>query len=334
MRVNAGCSSLPKSSDIFVGQPCPSVRKFKLDRFDEFAASLSPRDALVTTLGTDDFSFDATSVRLGQVTVVTGRNSPLLVQASVPPDVIWVVFPLCGAHVRINGRAWSPGLVTVHGAGAMHLGAAHSPAHWAVLMWRGEELEQILSRMPAITGRGGGTATFTTDVAGWERAKALFKSIGEVAASEPDVFDVDEARRSLRAQLRDTLFELLEGASGSKKASLLRGSRGREQVIRALDNHLREHPNQVRTGADLARDLLIPEPRLRSALRATFGIGLSRYVLIHRLLALHAAVVDRGADLQTRRTLATAHGFWNLGILEREYSALFKQPFLAVPSPG
>ncbi|HYZ62704.1 MAG TPA: hypothetical protein VE650_09630 [Acetobacteraceae bacterium] len=299
----------------------------RLDRFNEFAALLRERDAVVSTLGASDFSFDATSVHLGQVSVVTGRNSPLFVQASVPADTMWVLFPFGGSQLRLNGCEWRPGQVTVHGAGAMHLGVNHGPAAWAAVILRPEEIEQLLPRMPTGIGQGPATATFLTEAAAWERARLLFEAIGEVAGSDPDVFGVDEARRSLRAQLRETLFELIEGASGSSRARLLRPSRGRERVIRAIDDHLRNNPGQVITAADLVRDLAISEPRLRSAVRATFGIGLSRYLLIRRLLALHAAVSERSADLAARRTLATTHGFWNLSVLEREYHLLFKEHF-------
>jgi AraC-like DNA-binding protein len=309
------------------GASSPGVRRLRLDRFDHFAALLQQRDAVVSTLGAGDFSFDATTVSLGQVSVVTGRNSPLLVQASVPADTIWVLLPFGGSELRLNGCEWRPGLVTVHRAGAMHFGVNHRAVAWVTVILRPEEIEQLLPRMPTGTGQGRATFTLLTDAAAWERARKLFEAIDEVAGSEPDVFGVDEARRSLRAQLMETLFELIEGASDTSRARLVRASRGRERVIRAIDEHLRANPGQVITGSDLARDLAISEPRLRSALRATFGIGLCRYLLIRRLLALHAAAWDHSADPATRRTLAAAHGFWNLGVLEREYRLLFKEPF-------
>jgi AraC family ethanolamine operon transcriptional activator len=303
------------------------VRRLRLDRFEQFAALLRQHDAVVSTLGAGDFSFEGTSVSLGRVSVVTGRNSPLLVQASVPADTVWVLFPFRGSQLRLNGCEWRPGLITVHGAGATHLGVNHGPAAWAAVLSRSEEIEQLLPRMPAGTGRGGATATLLTDPDAWERARVLFQAIDEVAGSDPDVFGVNEAQRSLRAQVMETLFEVIQGASGSSRARLVRPSRGRERVIRAIDDRCRANPAQVVTAADLARDLAISEPRVRSAVRATFGIGLSRYLLIRRLLALHAAASDRSADLATRRTLATAHGFWNLGALEREYRLLFNEHF-------
>jgi hypothetical protein len=197
-------------------------------------------------------------------------------------------------------------------------------------MFSFHELGRYLPRMPTRVAHGGGSATLLTDAPAWERVKGLIQAVDEVVTSDPAVFEVEEARRALRGQLLGMTIELIQGAEDSRRGLLLRECHASQKLMRAIDDHLRASPRRAVTGTDLARDLAVPEERLKTAVRAAFGIGLGRYLLTRRLLALHAEVSQLGGDQVARRTLATAYGFWDLGLLEREHYSLFRQQFLAV----
>ena len=306
------------------------ARRWKLSRFAELLELLQRADVVASPLGAGEFSFEATSVGLERLTVLTGGNSPLLLQASVPADTACVVLSLAGRDcMRVNGQDMRPGLITIHGAGAMHMSASHSRAAWAAIALNTDELEHLLPPRPGRLGQSGASATVLAGANAWERAAALFRAVDEVARSEPEVFEVDEARRALRAQLRDTLFELLQRPPRGSQAHLLRRPDGSERVIRLVDEYLRANTGRAITGAELARAVDSSEPRLRAAFRAMFGVGLSRYLVVRQLFSLHAAVSGGADNLVARRSLATTHGFWNLETLEREYQALFREPFLS-----
>ena len=138
-------------------------------------------------------------------------------------------------------------------------------------------------------------------------------------------------RRGFNVELLEALVDLVEGAPGSPPGRLLRAHRAAERSVRVIDAHLWANQGQVVTEDDLVRDLAIPAPRLRSAVRKAFGISISRYLLVRRLVALHEMAGARNDGLATRRMLASLCGFWNLGVLEREYEALFHAPFLPGP---
>ena len=296
---------------------------------------LGQHGGIVCPLGPGRFAFEAISVDLGRVGLRVGHSTPLLMQASVPQDMVCFVLALAGAQsMRLNGHEARPGSLTVYGAGANLMGANHAPATCAIITLNAADAGDVLPSGRARLGQRGTSATVLTDAAAWRRAASLVKAVNDVASSEPEVFDVEEARRALRASVLETLHELLDGPPGGERARLLRRSERRERVMRAADEYIRLNAGRVVSVSEVARALDVAAARLRAAVRATFGIGASRFLSMRRLLALRAAVAKRGHDLTTRRALATQHGFWQLPALESQYRALFHEPFMRAAGPN
>jgi AraC family transcriptional regulator, ethanolamine operon transcriptional activator len=172
------------------------------------------------------------------------------------------------------------------------------------------------------------------DPAAWLRAASLLQAAADVAATDPEVFEVEEARRSLRASVLEISQELLAGPWGGERPRLLRSSPGRQRLVRAAEECLRDDPGRAITTMDLAAALGVSASRLRRAIRATFGISPQRYLRLRRLTLLRRSLRSAGPDGPLPRDVALAHGFWHLDRLAREYRETFSEDLSEVFSRG
>src|SRR4051812_35790619 len=86
---------------------------------DAVPAMLDSRITAVSPLRNGPVLLEAIGIGLGDVTLRIGRNSPLLIQGTLPADLVWVVLPLSPDRpVLRNGRSAGPDTVAVYGAGA------------------------------------------------------------------------------------------------------------------------------------------------------------------------------------------------------------------------
>jgi AraC family transcriptional regulator, ethanolamine operon transcriptional activator len=277
-----------------------------------------------------NFSVETVSICMGDVSVRSGRNSPLLVHGVVPAGLASIVLPLGPpGSLILNGRASVERMATVYWAGATRTGANHQHTEWAVANVGLDEAELGLMSARSLPPREGSETTLLCDPDAWARAEALFRSAAAVAEEDSSVFEVAEARRSLRSSVLEAVGELIGGTWGGQGPRRLRSSPARERLVRAADEYIRANMGQPITIDAVADAVGVKGPALRAAFRRAFGITPSRYLLLRRLTSLRHAIQACGEDVADRRRLATAHGFWNLQRLGNCYRDLFGEPFLA-----
>jgi hypothetical protein len=73
-----------------------------------------------------------------------------------------------------------------------------------------------------------------------------------VAVQDPEVFAVEEARRSLRSSVLEMAQDLLTGAWGGNRPRILRAWPERQRLVRAIEEYLTAYPAQAPTVDDLA----------------------------------------------------------------------------------
>jgi AraC-like DNA-binding protein len=294
--------------------------------FDALSDTLPGGLTMASPLRGGPFSLEVTGIDLGDVAVRTGRHSPLLVQGVVPDDTAWALLPLryCGAFL-LNGRPAVPDSVAVYGPGATHEGANHGDAHWALMALRLPVVERLLE-LPrgSPVARPGAHGMLICDPAAWRRAASLLRSAAEVAATDPEVFEVEEARRSLRASVLDASRDLL---GGRPKEARYRPPRtampSLRRIVRAADDYLVAHPTRALDPAQVAAGLGVSDARLRAAFLAILGVSATRYLMVRRLLLTRAALRATDSRGEPVERIAAAYGFWQLRRFERAYRALF-----------
>ena len=304
------------------------ARRVRHSDFDAISAAVASGGfTAASPLRSGPFLLEAAGVGLGDGAVLAGRNSPLLVQGALPADTVWAVLPLGrDGPVLINGRAAGPNTVAVFGPGALHEAANHRDAGWAFVALRAALADRHLelpARLPLL--RRGAHALLACDPEAWRRTARLLRSAAEVAARDPEVFEVEEARRSLRSEVLEAARDLLSGGQGGKRARIRCSPSDRQRLVRALEDHLRAHPERAPSAADVAAALGAPAARLGRAIRATFGMGLGRYLLVRRLTLFREALRAAGPGRRSPRDIALAHGFWHFGRLVEDYGEVFAE---------
>ena len=304
------------------------VGRFFTRDFGEFCATMNLDGVTVSPLSPERFEFEAVHIRMGEVSVLSGTNSPVLLRAPVPDGISCVFLPMAPENSLIlNGRVSSLCTFVVYGPGATHMSANHTKTAWASVTLTPAQLYRVLPASRARLSQPGENMTLLGDAGAARRARSLFRNAEKVARSDPIIFEGDETRRSLRSSVLETMHELLAGPHEGRPSRALRPSPGRERIVRNVDDYIRAHMDRVITPADVSSDLGISESRVRSAFARTFGIGLAKYLFLRRLVALHHALRSGEHDATGRRVLAVAHGFWNLERLKCEYQRWFGHPF-------
>ncbi|HYZ34797.1 MAG TPA: hypothetical protein VE684_21245, partial [Crenalkalicoccus sp.] len=177
--------------------------------------SLLGKTPVILPLRRGAFRVEAMRVGLGDVVLLLGQSSPMLVQTAVPAGLACVLLPLSGAPLRLNGSEAGPGHVLASGPGALQEAAAHGEVRWALIVLAAATVERAF-RLPRRGGvlRPDRAALLRCDLATLAEAASLLADAEETLTADPGVFAEEEARRALRASLIEMLQGLLDGAWG------------------------------------------------------------------------------------------------------------------------
>jgi AraC-like DNA-binding protein len=302
-----------------------AVQTARFSDVDELAAALPGGAVTATPLRPGGCLVETTTLRLHDVVLQFRHSSPLMGFGSVASDAAWIVLPLDGLETLVlNGRAAQEAAVAVHGPGAGYDWANTRETSWSLLTLPAASVDRLLAppRRSPIRRRGAG-AILRTDPAAWARTVSLLRAASEVLASDPDVFEVEEARRSLRASVLDAVHGLLAGRWDGVPPRASRTSPARQRILRAVDDYLRSNPRRPAGTADLSAALGVSPSRVRSAFTASFGISLRRYVMMRRLAMARAALCSGDPRWRSVRQVFLAHGFWRAVSFARAYCDLF-----------
>ncbi|MBV1798926.1 helix-turn-helix domain-containing protein [Siccirubricoccus sp. G192] len=304
-----------------------SVRHARFDDFEAFAASVPGASLAATPLRPGPFFSATTELRLGDVVLQVGRNTPLMALGAVDPGTLWVVLPLGAAGtLRLDGREVGPGDVALHGPGAHVNGANSQDTGWALVALPSAAAEALLEpprRSPL--PRPGTHAVLRVDGDAWERAASLVRGAAAVAAEDPGVFAVAEARRGLRDELLEALRELLACRHGGTRTRPLPAPSERRRTLRAVEDLLRAEPGRAGSVEEVCATLRLPPSRLRAAVKASFAVDAELYLRLRRLALVRAALRPAGGEPRWAEVaqVAAAHGFRDMEAFTQEYHDLF-----------
>jgi AraC-like DNA-binding protein len=302
-----------------------AVQTARFSDVDELAAALPGGAVTATPLRPLGCLVETTTLRLHDVVLQFRRSSPLMGFGSVASDAAWIVLPLDGLETLVlNGRAAQGAAVAVHGPGAGYDWANTRETSWSLLTLPAASVDRLLAppRRSPIRCRGA-SAVLRTDPVAWARTVSLLRAASEVLAADPDVFEVEEARRSLRASVLDAVHELLAGRWDGLPPRALRASPTRQRILRAVDDYLRSDPRLPADTADLSAALGLSPSRLRAAVTASFGTSPQRYVMLRRLTMARAALRMGDPRWFSVRQVGLAHGFQRAASFARAYRDLF-----------
>jgi AraC family ethanolamine operon transcriptional activator len=307
------------------------VRTSRFSDVEELAASLPDSSLIALPLRAGGFHAEITQIDLGDIALRIGRTTPLLALASVRRDRAHVLLPLTGQDAMIlNGRAIGAHDIAVYSPGAEHNGAIRSEATFTALTLPVETARRVFlsPRRPALL-RDGTHAMLRTDPAAWARAASLARSVAQVVASDPAIFEIDETRRALRDTVLDVMRELLTGPVDGAPARALRICAARSRLIRRAKDYIVANPQRAPSVAGLSYALGVSASRLRSAFAASFAIGPRASLKLQRLAMARSALRASDPGTSSIKSIASEYGFWHLDGFVRDYRAMFAEDPLA-----
>jgi AraC-like DNA-binding protein len=304
----------------------PWARHVSFAECEEYAASVPAGSVVATPLRSAPFCAEIAELRLDDVVLRTGSRTPLMSTGGPDADSVWIVLPLgAPGTLMLQGRAVEPGDVAVYGPGATDDQANLRNTRWALVALPAKAAEALLEpRRGSPLRRPGASAVLRVDRKQWTRAASLARAASEVAAQDPEVFEVAEARRSLRAEVLEVLRGLLAG--GPRRGACARAlpaTPARRRIVMAVEDHIRADPGRPVDVEDLCAALGVSPSRLRSAFAASFSITPDQYLRLRRLALARAAMRSAEPRWTSVEEVAAAHGFWDVGCFASEYHELF-----------
>ncbi|HYI84764.1 MAG TPA: helix-turn-helix domain-containing protein, partial [Acetobacteraceae bacterium] len=270
-------------------------------------------------------------IGLGDVLLQTGRSTPVALLGTVSRAAVLLALPLNGREaMALNGRTLQPRCVATLGAGAKYEAASRRDCGWATVVLSAATAGTLLGRRrlpPAL--RPGAHALLRASPAAWARAEALARDACEVAAQDPGVFEVEQARRALRSAVLETADELLASPAADEEPVRTRQARAvHRRLVRLVDDHVTAAPACTAGVAELSEALGVSERRMREAFAVVLGVSPARYLRLRRLVLVRAALRSPGRRWPSVREAALAHGFCHLG----RFSCIYRDAFGEPPS--
>src|SRR5918993_2158730 len=185
-------------------------------------------------------------IGLGDVLLQSGRSTPVALLGTLSRATVLLVLPLSGREAMVlNGRALQPRCLAAFGAGAGYEAASPRDCAWATVVLPAAAAAGALPgrrRLPPAL-RPGAHALLRASPAAWARAEALARDACAVAAQDPGVFEVAEARRALRSAVLETAAALLASPAAADEPARTRQARtAHRPLVRPGDDPLDPSP--------------------------------------------------------------------------------------------
>jgi len=266
-----------------------------------------------------------TRIGLGDVLLQTARSTPIALLGKLPRATILLVLPSAApAAAALNGLPMKPHSVTAYGGGAGYEAALHGDCAWSMVTMLATTVGTLLGRQgrPQVV-RPGAHGLLRATPAAWLRADALLRNAGEVAAQDPGVFDVADARRALRFAVLETAAELMALPAEGEPVRTRSARMAHRQLVRLVDDHVSAAPERIVGVAELSAVLGVSDRQMREAFASVLGVSPARYLRLRRLMLVRAALRAPGRSWLSVREAALAHGFWHLG----RFSSVYREAF-------
>jgi len=152
------------------------------------------------------------------------------------------------------------------------------------------------------------------------RLRKIHDVIGQLANAAPDLLANPEVVRALEQQLLHVMMRCLAESAGVESTT---GTQQHNVIVARFHQFLEANPDRAIYLAEICKSVGASERTLRTACEEQFGMGPVRYLTLRRMHLVHRALLRADASSATVTSIATGHGFWELGRFSVAYRALF-----------
>jgi AraC-like DNA-binding protein len=158
------------------------------------------------------------------------------------------------------------------------------------------------------------------DPAVMSRLLQLHRGIGQLAHDTPDVLELPEIDRALEQQLIHLMVRCL---AGNDTVRISPGRRRHAATMVKLEEFLEANSDRPLYLPEVCAALNVAERSLRASCEEHLGMGPIRYLTLRRMRLVRKALLLAEHSETTVTSVATDHGFWELGRFSVAYRALF-----------
>ena len=152
------------------------------------------------------------------------------------------------------------------------------------------------------------------------RLQRIHAIAGQLAEHASEVIEVPQAARGLEQALLAAMAECLSAPEDGAKEV---GSRHRNMIMKRFYALLEAHPDGVLHALEVCKAIGASRRTLTTCCNETLGMSPHRYLKLRQLHLVRRALRQADPLLATVTTVATEHGFWDLGRFASAYRRLF-----------
>ena len=302
----------------------PQSRLLTFD--DPYAYQAAVRAAEVEVLVTGKGKFDAQLVQidLDRLWLQQGYGSlPRLARSANDPRRAAIEFASgwSEAPVQCDGEEVSAGELVVNGLGSVTRERSTGPRRWSAMSLAPEDLA---TAGKAIVGREliapRDTHVVKLPEGQMSRLKTLHGCVVQLARNTPSILALPSVAKELEQQLVHAMVWCL---AGDMPAGTRLHAGQRSKVIAKFEDFLAARQYEPAYLAEICTAIGVSERTLRTCCHEYFGMGPMHYLWLRRMHLARRALLGADPQATTVTTVATDHGFWELGRFSVDYRMLF-----------
>lgn len=289
---------------------------------DGYAAALGDARVNLTITGAGDFWAQLTWLRFNQLEVYRCReNLPRIAYISLPPDRMFLSFPVSTVSLVSDGVALRNGHFVLHGRGQgmhQHSGGA---CQWGLISL---SAEQLASSSKALTGREI-PIPHTTRILCPTRAelsefRSHFRQACHLAETRRKLIEHPEIARALEQEMLHAIINCL---AASERNDNSRARHHHAAVMVRLEETLSKRLDQRLNMPALCAEIGVAERTVRLCCAEFLGVSPTRYLLLQRLNKARSALRRANPSTATVAEVARNHQFLELGRFAVTYRTTF-----------
>jgi AraC-like DNA-binding protein len=301
----------------------PSSRVLLFTDPDSYQATIRGAEVemFVTTNG--KFRAELTQINLHKLWMQRGRETlPRVLHSAVSRQRAPIVFLADAKQTAMqhSGMELSPGAIIVDGLGATHHHRSWGPCRWASMSLTPEELAEAGT---VLSGRELTVPSVTHVIRPAPALMGALLSLHENAARLAKAAPARLAHPEVARSLEQALIHLMVRCLTDTPLDIRAGNHRRGAIIARLADLVVANPDRPLYLTDICVAIGVSERTLRACCHEHLGMGPIHYLWLRRMHLARAALIRADPGSASVTSVATDHGFWELGRFSVQYRTLF-----------
>ncbi|MGY3618286.1 helix-turn-helix transcriptional regulator [Bradyrhizobium sp. USDA 10063] len=288
---------------------------------DGYTAGFGDARINLTITGAGDFDARLIRLKLNQLEACRCCESlPRIAYLSLPPERIFLSFPLGTTSLVSNGFALRKGDMVLHGRGESTHQRSEGACQWGLISLSAEQFENCSK---ALTGHEivppHASRRLRPARADASRFQRLFREACHLAEARPKLIERPEVARALEQALLHAIINCLAEETDDHS----RARYHHNVIMRRFEDALSKGIDQKLKMPALCAEIGVPERSLRMCCAKFLGVSPTRYLLLRRLNKARSALRRADPSMATVAEVARNHQFLELGRFAVTYRTTF-----------